>query len=291
MILASYIIAIIVGCGGYWLTTDHVSRPEIIHLCLVTIITTFIVVSIPSFTYWHRHKLETIINFVDEEWKHKGLSRKLESCIKAREKVVLYLILSACLCGWINLLLYPFEKLVHNPSKGKHILDYVFPVPWLHRIKSTSLYLLVFIIQAVCSLIISSALVCWNPFFVSLAYQIYNAFSITCDRMLQFSTQAEATFEKTYEKFSHCNDTLVFGNKGLQIAAEKKIIALQCEIEYHQRRLLQNVSIIAKEHQQLRRYEMEYVFIICRYWLTFIDVTRSDEPCIKSQNKKFLFLC
>lgn len=250
---SSYFIVVIIGCGGYWLTTDNIPSAEISHLILMAVINTFVFVVIPAFTYRHRRELETILDFVDKEWKHKGMSCRLKSRIRAREKFILYLIVSNSFCSFVFILLHPFEILIYNRSKVSDVLDYVFPIPWLHQSDSTTLFLLIFIVHSVCMLVCLFVLICWNPFFINLAYQIYDAFSITCDRMHQFSTQAEQAFEKTYEQFSCCNDTFVFGNQGLTLAAEKKNIALQCEIELHRSRLLQNVLITAKEHQQLRR--------------------------------------
>lgn len=255
MSLVSYFIGVIVGCGGYWLTTDTIPSAEVSHLCRMGIISTFVFISIPAFTYWHRHEVEIIIDFVEKEWKYKGMSRKVQSCIDSRPKCILYFLATSSLNTFAFLLLYPLDLLISSPSKVDiiNILDFFFPMPWLHQINSSSLFLFIFMIHSVRLIVSLIVLISWNPFFLSLAYQIYDAFLITCDRMHQFSSRAEEAFEKTYGKFSSCKDTFVCGDKGLQLAMEKKRIALQNQIESNRYRLFQNILITAREHQQLRR--------------------------------------
>lgn len=254
--LLAYFIIVIVGCGGYWLTTDNIPSGEIIHLLVISIINTVILILIPAFSYCHRYELETILDLdLDEKWKHEGLSRKIECEIATRRKRILLSISSNLLVILVLVVLQIFEKFILKSSKGIGVLEHYYPVPWLHKINSYNLFLLIFIIHSACMMVQASIAICWNPFFVLLVSQIYDALSITCDRMHQFSRQAEYSFEKTYEKFSCSKDepTLMFGNRGSQFAEEKKNIAMHCELEFHRSRLLRNVLISAKEHQLLRR--------------------------------------
>lgn len=253
--LLLYLSAVIMGCGRFWLITNNAPNTEITQIFVMAIINTFAFVIIPIFTYWHRRELETILDFVDKEWKYKGMSRKVQSCIDSRPKCILYFLATSSLNTFAFLLLYPLDLLISSPSKVDiiNILDFFFPMPWLHQINSSSLFLFIFMIHSVRLIVSLIVLISWNPFFLSLAYQIYDAFLITCDRMHQFSSRAEEAFEKTYGKFSSCKDTFVCGDKGLQLAMEKKRIALQNQIESNRYRLFQNILITAREHQQLRR--------------------------------------
>lgn len=212
-------------CFGYLITSKNIKTDDTLYTVLHLFGIFGITINIPGIIYYFRNELEIIISVIKHSFN--VINSNVDIKKKLIELCIMYFVLfiSFYFTYLLELMSFYDESLLQNNQY------YIYPIPFVENVNSFSLYLLIMSIQILCATVCHACFIAVPNLFLFIGYSFYNGFIYLSEDLKVISKKISLIFKTSHIKE---NDRIIYNKQ---------------EIRHHQRKFLQHLNNIIRNHQ------------------------------------------